>query len=298
MAVYIPPISGPNTRRPGYIEVQISSTRPSIFAGLAGIANWNVRARAVALNGDGAGGDFALLSLNPSDCDALKVTGTGRVEAYGDIQVNSTCDAGALRSGGGGTVGSSTSTQMAMPATSSAQSPTASSPTRTTVPSSANTTWARSPSTIRSPGWTRPSDHHWPIPPVQVDGPSEDIPDGCPGASKKPPTWEKPQLCAFQNAKYEGTTWQLSPGLYPGGLDINDATFHLLPGIYDIAGGGLAAGGDASVLTVDEWGAFGPDDSARGGVMFYNTDHPSQKWVPIALNGGDSNFEILPLDAT
>ena len=299
---YVPPISGPHSGQAGYIEVQIGSTRPSFFAGLAGIAKWDISARAVALNGDGAGGDFALLSLNKdpgnAGCDALKVTGTGSVEAHGDIQVNSPCDAGGLRAGGGGTV-----TVIDVDTNGYACNVVGPSPS-SIIPGEADgaidCAYNMDATPLEDPlkDLEPPARPALAQPPKQISGETEDIPDGCPGAPKKPSSWESPQLCRFANAKYEDTTWVLYPGLYPGGLDLNDATFHLMPGIYYIAGGGLSAGGEATVLTVDAGGNLHADGSAKRGVMFYNTEHPTVAWGPIQLNGGGSDFEILPLEAS
>lgn len=306
VVAHVPPVSGPNAGRPGYIEVQISSTRPSFFAGLAGIAHWDVGARAVGLNGDGAGGGFALLSLNPQGCDALKVTGTGSVDAWGDIQVNSTCNSGALRAGGGGTVEVIDVDSNGYACNVVGAPPFSILPDESDGAVNCEYNMGAVPVDDPLAGLEEPTRPELATPPLFIKGDGgnkEDvIPDGCPGADKKPSSWESPQLCAFANAAYIGTTWRLYPGLYPGGLDLNDATFELMPGIYYIAGGGLSAGGDASIHTVDSSGnldlGLGLGGTAAGGVMFFNTDHPSKAWAPIVLNGGGSGFDLLPLDAS
>ena len=77
VTVNIPPTSGPHSGQSGAVEVVIGNNRPSIFAGILGVAGWDVSARAVAVNQNGVGAGFAMLSLDPSGCDALLVSGNG-----------------------------------------------------------------------------------------------------------------------------------------------------------------------------------------------------------------------------
>ena len=65
--VYIPPIHGRYVGLPGFIEVQIESTRPSIFGGVIGRANWPIGAFAVATNSQNLTFPFSMLALNPTD---------------------------------------------------------------------------------------------------------------------------------------------------------------------------------------------------------------------------------------
>ena len=78
--VYIPPIHGRYVGLPGFIEVQIESTRPSIFGGVIGRANWPIGAFAVATNSQNLTFPFGMLALNPTMCKAIQITGTGIVE--------------------------------------------------------------------------------------------------------------------------------------------------------------------------------------------------------------------------
>ena len=73
------------------------------------------------------------------------------------------------------------------------------------------------------------------------------IPRRCQG-SDSPATVDDPGVCKFSGKSYDPTEWVLEPGLYPGGLELDDGTFYLLPGIYWIGGGGLKmVGGGATV---------------------------------------------------
>jgi hypothetical protein len=313
VVVNIPPSASARTvhRGPGHIEVRISSTRPSIFAGLAGIVDWDISARAVALNGEGALGDFAILALDPKTCNSLTVTGGGYVRAYGDIHVDSDCPSSAFNVGGSGEV-SVEVTGYGCKAKGGID-----------VSNNATLKCDRtSPATALGDPLTG-----WPVPydgvidgldpaiadtPVLVDrttlaelagGPK--VPDGCPGADKKPATWDTPQKCEFKGSTYRDTAWRMSPGVYPGGLDLSDGYFYFEPGIYVVAGGGVSiGGGGATARTLTSAGVEvkgydptkpEPWENTTFGVMFYNTTHPKAAWGGINFNGGLADFQLLPL---
>ena len=90
---------------PGAIEVKICNTRPSIFAGIAGILDWDVCAMAVAAQFEDVAGPWSFIALHPTECKAVHLSGNGLISTQGSIQVNSDCleaDSGALfRSGNG-----------------------------------------------------------------------------------------------------------------------------------------------------------------------------------------------------
>ena len=88
--VFIPPLHGRYVGLPGFIEVQIEATRPSIFGGVIGKANWPIGAMGVATNSQNLTFPFSMLALNPTACKAIAVSGGGVVEAYANVQSNST----------------------------------------------------------------------------------------------------------------------------------------------------------------------------------------------------------------
>jgi hypothetical protein len=281
--VSTPPVTGPFGGREDYIEVEIASTRPSIFAGVIGLASSSVSVRAVATNADSGGGPFSILALDPSVCDAMIVSGNGSLVAYGNIQVNSNCTNGALRRQGGGNI-------------------------VVDVPGGAcNVT-----GTIRDGGGqglivclknegapVLPDPlAKLPVPAVpdlpqaieRVTG-TLSIPTGCPGATN-PATLASPNLCQFSSS-YAGTSWRLFPGLYPGGLKLQGGTFYFEPGIYYIGGGGLdITGTGTNSMTVESGETTGPG----GGIMFYNTSLTNSAAGPISLNGSSAIINLLPLD--
>lgn len=288
--VNIPPLTGPNAGRSGFIEVQIGSTRPSIFAGVMGIADWQVAARAVAVNGVGGGGTFAILSLEPTECDAFFVSGNGSVVTYGDIQVNSTCSRGALRRQGNGDItvdvdggacnvvgdiedGGGQGDLVCVP----------------------NEGAPSLPDPLA--GLSSPPMPALPQPPDRISG-TRGIPSGCPGGSNAA-TATSPRVCQFQSS-YSGTTWRLYPGLYPGGIHLQAGTFYLEPGIYWIGGGGLQMNGNGTdVWSVRTGGTNScwsgtPDPGDCGGVLFYNTQLPGSAAGPIHLNGAQADIHLHP----
>ena len=102
--VNVPPTTGPFATWPNAIQVEIQNTRPSIFGAVMGFFNWPVSAQATAASLDSVGGPFSILSLEESACEAMKVTGTGGITAYGNIQVNSSCPTAALKRQAGGSI--------------------------------------------------------------------------------------------------------------------------------------------------------------------------------------------------
>jgi hypothetical protein len=102
--IKIPPENGDAAyQTAGFIEVNISTSRPSFFAAVLGIVTQNVSAMAVAGNSDDVSPPYSMLALNP-DCDpnpSFQVNGNGAIDVEGPVLVNSDCD-GALQVGGNG----------------------------------------------------------------------------------------------------------------------------------------------------------------------------------------------------
>ena len=72
----------------GYIEVQINSSRPSIFGGVIGFITQRTGALGTASNQNGAAVNYSMLALNPTACPGAKFSGTGTVTVSGSIQVD------------------------------------------------------------------------------------------------------------------------------------------------------------------------------------------------------------------
>jgi hypothetical protein len=272
------------------IEVCISNSRAPLFAQLFGINSWDIEARAVAINGTLSGGGFAMMALDEEACGAMLVEGQGTVVSYGNIQVNSGCDEGegAFRVAGSGSLsligddigcnvvgdasyGGGVLRNDCRPANTDAD----------LVPDP----YADLPD---------PPVPDFPARPVNVNDPDALPPAGCPG-SDTPATDEAPLTCTFGGV-YNGQTWRLYPGYYPGGINLEGGTFYLEPGIYYIAGGGFrTAGGSVSVTSVATNGS-----ALDRGIMIFNTDHPHPLMdaASIVLQGGNSEISLWPVQNT
>jgi hypothetical protein len=277
-----PPTKGPFAGRTRHIEVEIGSTRPSLFASIAGITSFPVGARAVATNGDLTDGLFSILALDPTVCDAMYVSGNGDILVYGHIQVNSICANGALRRQGNGSVAvdvSGGSCNVVGDIKDGGGT------------GNLNCIWNEGAPEVPDPlaRLPAPAVPAYPKSMVQEQG-SLGIPAGCPG-SAAPSTLEDPRQCQFTSS-YAGTTWRVYPGLYPGGLKLQGGTFYFEPGIYYIAGGGLdITGVGTTTYSVDPGGA-----SPAGGIMFYSTEIPASAVGTITLNGSSAQIQLMPLD--
>jgi hypothetical protein len=293
-----PPENGPHTGDTGYIEVLIDNERPSLFAGIWGIFDHDVGSRAVAANDSGVLGPFGMLSLEETDCSALKVGGAGEIISNGDIQVNSSCTNKAMFLTGTGEIVTAPGVACNVTGDFSA---------------SGGFQYSCEPhegvqaipdplAGLAEPPYSAgdPPAYLYPPEPDEVVG-AMDIPTGCPG-SDAPATHESPQLCQF-TASYDGTIWRLYPGYYPGGLQLQGGEFYLEPGIYYMGGGGIQMnGGSVTVTSVDAGAvpAVDPgtgDNIPGGGVLLFNGDHPTGAIAPgpVTLNGGDSGVRLLPL---
>jgi Flp pilus assembly protein TadG len=254
ITVKVPP--GPETQFSGLpfnIEVNVDSTRPSIFAGILGLADIHTGALAVAENSSGFALPYSLLSLDPHGCGESKITGTATVDVAGTIHVDSDCSPDALLVSGSGAVDAPScdavgSVQVSGGGTgcdvqvNGAQF--SGDPLGGLLPPSVPTTLG-----------------HF----VQVSGTTKAPPASCPnGAATASVT--APMNCTFGSV-YAGKAYRMWPGYYPGGLNFNAGTFYMEPGIYYIGGGGFRLGGNGAILiTVDAGGT-----SLGGGVLIFDS---------------------------
>jgi hypothetical protein len=294
--VFVPPSSGQFRNVPGYIEVRIKSTRPSIFAGILGVFGWDVSARAVAANQPGLDMPFSMLALHETQCQALLVTGSGIVSSNGTVQVNSDCDPDALKVGGTGTL------EVTAP---DATCNTPGGITESKGPGSElDCTQVEDSYAIPDPlrALAAPPTPAYPADMVKVSGDSKlKVPKGCPGSGADEATEAVPVTCRF-GGSYDGSVWRLYPGYYPGGIDLGKGTFYMEPGIYWIGGGGFrAAGGNVLSVAAGET-TFG------GGILIYNSEDPSFHsdcasgivtgdacLAPVLLNGSVAEVNLRPL---
>jgi hypothetical protein len=241
---------------PGYIEVNIGSTRSSFLHGRLLPNTWRVAAMGVATNGAEGAAPYSFIALNPTKCSSADLSGNGTIISGSNIQVNSTCSS-ALKTTGNATIDVLSPTGQInvvggwQPGGNGTVDP---------VPN-VGAPWQPDPlSELPSP--TVPA---LPQAIVRLTG-TRAIPNGCPG-SATPATAAAPALCQFPSS-YSGTTWRLFPGYYPGGLVFQAGTFYLEPGIYYIGGGGLTmTGNGATIYSVNAAGTAPP---MGGGILLFN----------------------------
>ena len=282
------------------IEVVITDNRPSVFAGIMGVAGWDVSVKAVAVNENGVGAGFAMLALEPTECAAALFSGRGVVDSNGNIQVNSTCADSAFQRTGTSTVNVSAD---------SACNVVGGIKDRGSGTLNCSTNSGADPIPDPLTGVAAPPKPDYPgdvgaEQPVNNVGATLDIPDGCPGGATAA-TEDNPVTCQF-TSNYAGTTWRLYPGYYPGGIQLQAGTFYWEPGIYWIGGGGVTVSGNGTVSTSVATGGTTLDF----GIMIYNTEDPyfhdecaagtatdpaTMCIQDISLNGASAQVSFWPL---
>jgi hypothetical protein len=309
--VDIPPVTGIYAGFDHSVQVRINSRRGSIFGGIVGRSVWPVGVSAVAANEDEVEYPFGMLALSPTDCKAIQISGTGVVDSASNVQSNSNgsgcadgSNIGFSRSGAGvlnvsadgvcrsgGELqdqGSGTMTCVVEEFSFALPDPLAglAAPTKPTTPTPTMKEWVGA---------------------TKVDAPTN-IPDYCPGAvAPKDPQEATPRLCVLgQGGSQANRKWILSPGLYPGGLELKGGvTAYLLPGIYWIGGGGFQASNDVTIISVDDetdttkavctLGAT-PPCTGGGGVLIYNSKLVNAAAGPITMGGGGATLSLMPYD--
>jgi hypothetical protein len=296
VTVHIPPVSGSYAGLPGFVEVEIDATRPSIFGGILGRAGWPVGVFAVAGNQQGVTISFGMLSLNRTACNAIQVTGGGSVISAASIHSSSSgaeCPGdpvGFLRNGNGTIqVPEGAFCRSAGELLSGNNGSMNCEPVENSfgLPDPLLSLQAPAKPGLAAPLQQRPTD-------TQVD-----VPDYCPGATdpRRQPSEANPRTCVLGNGPGQaGRRWILRPGLYPGGIDVGgNVTAYLLPGTYWIGGGGFKIS-SGSVISIDAQPIDTQLDlSPGGGVLIYNSKLPGSAGKPIESGGSGAVWQLRPL---
>ena len=294
--VYIPAIHGIYAGMPGFIEVQIEGTRPSVFGGIIGRAAWPVGVMAVATNAQNLTFPFSMLALDETACKAIGVQGTGTIEAYANIQSNSSgadCDGVGFSRTGGSTI-DVIADDATCRSVGDVQDQGSGSMTCTAAPNS-----FALPDPLRNlPAPIKPP---LPTPAMVPVGHTHALPDNCPGATpaSKAPSEIAPKMCKIaQTGAFKDLEWILYPGLYPGGIEVDaGTTIYLMPGIYWIGGGGLIVKGGGSIVSIATEADATPnvaDATFGGGVLIYNSTLPvaGGEAGEIHLNGTGATMKL------
>lgn len=307
--VHIPAIHGRYIGLPGFIEVEVGSTRPSIFGGVMGRANWPTGAMAVATNSQNLTFPFSMLALNPTACKAIAVSGGGQIEAQESIQSNSNgSDCAPGDPIGFSRTGGSTIDVVAPTATCRVVG-------ELQDAGSGTMNCTKSENSFALPDPLR----NLPDPPQPAlaasmvyagTGTPPAIPPNCPGSLTAPPNDLAPAKCRIPaTGGPSNVPWILYPGLYPGGLEVSSGrTVYLMPGIYWIGGGGVDIGGGGSIVTIGTESDATPDvltnacaiattpDALCGGVMIFNSKLPGAPGGPFILNSSGAVMKLASLD--
>jgi hypothetical protein len=268
---------------------------------------------AVAANQPGVTYSFGMIALNPTECKALHISGTGTVNSASNVQSNSTGEGcgdgtniGLSRTGGG--ILNLYGDDAVCRSTGAIQDQ--GSGTMTCDPDEYSFAL---PDPLRNlPAPDKPllaePMKEWDSGSIVENPPN--VPDFCPGAvSPKEPSEANPTTCVLGlGGPQQDREWILSPGLYPGGLDLKGGvTVYLLPGIYWIGGGGFQASNDVSVMTVDDENdttpavctvdtdPLTPPCVGGGGILIYNSTLPNEAAGPITLGGGGAILNLQPV---
>lgn len=309
VVVHIPPVDGEFKGFPGFVQVKIEATRAPIFAGIMGKDGWDVGSMAVAAYQPGVTYSFGMLALNQEACKAIHISGSGTVNSAGNVQSNS--DGSGCGTGPGygfSRTGAGVLNVTAPDATcrSVGEIQNQGSGTMTCAPSEFSFALPDPLADLDAP--TKPAlaaPMKEMVDTTLVDTPS-DIPQHCPGApAPDAPDELAPVTCTLgQGGSQANRRWILSPGLYPGGLNLKGGvTAYLLPGIYWIGGGGFQTSNDASGISVESEtdlnravctvGAT-PPCVGGGGVLIYNSTIPGSAAGPISLGGGGATLSLQP----
>lgn len=241
----------------GAVEVVISRAHHTFFGGLLPLPSIDVTSSAVAAFDTGSSNSSSLIALDPSQCAAGHIHGTGTIDIHplpgvtsgGYVQVNSACSSGATdnvcgpSSGGLKIDGDASNFSAPM----------------TYVVGSCQATSGQVNGGLDE-GAAYVGDPLAELSPPRLS----DYPAGRCSATDPPLT------PGASGCRFSGTTVTLQPGVYYGGWDIrNNVTLTLAPGMYIFAGGGVKLNAGGSITSVQ--GAGG----APAPVMFFNTDDPS-----------------------
>jgi Flp pilus assembly protein TadG len=308
LAVNFPPLAsaGSYVGRPGFVEVVISQSRPTVLAAVVGIRSIRVTSSAVAAFTTGDSNSNSLIALDPNGCDPNSsgtISGNGTIVKIqpaidpstgmpfvgGYVHVNSTCgnpaninNPGSCGSGEGQSAIGINSRGADL------QAP------RVYVSGTCSTSSGGSFNSPLVEGAVQIGDPLLDLQPPQL---ADQNPGRCsPTGPFLTPTGPNSTGCNFPS----GTT-VLEPGVYYGGWTISqNTTLQLRSGIYYIAGGGITLSGTNGSLE-----AVSGDPTVDARVMIFNTDNRQTTCAGLnnaqkqgALNfSANSTFKAKAMDS-
>ena len=258
--VNIPPQSGNHIGDGDYVEVIVRRNAATFFIHALIPGDLGVEARGVA-GISPFPEDYAIVALNSTSCRSFDQSGTASLTVTGGgIMVNSSCANNAMNKSGSGSLTVDGRIDVHGGYTD-------------------NGSGIVTPDPDEDVAWTVDDPlAGLPVPALGAPAP------GSPGTAASPSTW-----------KFTGPgTYNLQPGTYYGGLDINcsGCAITLAPGVYIMAGGGFSKQSNPTITGTD--------------VMIYLTDcnGPADttscsgdgRAAPLLLTGGGT-FALDPMDS-
>jgi len=252
LTIHYPPsvAAGEFAGRPGFVEVVLTETHTSFFAGLLGLPRIPVTSAAVGAFNNGDSNSNSLVALSPTGCSTLQINGNSAINIHptvpggngGYIMVDSVCSPGdatpdQCSGGGSGALDIGGNALLTAPAA--------------YVVGRCKLTNGGTFSGTVDEGAAYYADPLAGLfgPPASGIGAfcqplGRNLVPGDPG-------------CLYKTAG----PFTLSPGVYYGGIDVqtNKPVLNLTPGIYIMAGGGFTP-------------SNGEIDSAAGDILIYSTD--------------------------
>jgi hypothetical protein len=284
LQVHAPPISGPYAGIGGHVQVIIRATHPSFFGRILSGEVPLVVTGAVAANTTGNSNTASLVALQ-TDCtggSAGDVDGGGEINIFpatpgvigGYVHVNSSCGDSEDDNctNGVGAAALSISGTLRAPSVNVVGS--------CTEQGSSPGLFCSPPPTPPASGCVDEDSHILADPLFGLPKPHLDaFPNGvCPNGAASTPSSNQP--CKLKNGpgcpNVDGKpTCTLTPGVYYGGFDIQGVRVRLNPGMYILAGGGIALSGGSPTLEAVE-----SPTGIEARVMIFSTDGPGCPAIP------------------
>lgn len=282
--VYSPPISGSHAGDPQCVQVQVYKELPSYFIRLLIQRKPSVLVEAVATYRDTSSLGDGVICLHPTDPEALRVHDTAKIDVVnGGVMVNSKSTAGAIKMDGTSRL---TANRVRVTGNAQVGSYAAILPNApvTGVPPISDPLANMPAPDPQALGLTTKAGVNTmngvQVPPTIVSDTIQTVSSGGSSTSLLGGLLNiLGGLLGGGNSSGPLTPISLTPGVYKGGIQVNNTQLNLAPGIYIMDGGGFQVYGTSTV-------------TGRG-VMIYNTSY-TKPAAPIVVAGqGQVNLSAL-----
>lgn len=269
----------------GHVQVTITSSRGSFFAGVLGLTSFRISAMGVAANIDGYSLPYSILALG-DDCNKDGwVTGNGTVSIEGDVMASGDCnppsepltfDGGALSVNIDGICASTGNIDYPPGYDPGVSGPYCDGGDQPDVDPVSDPLAGLQPPLVGGAAVPDP-----PKAPVVESGTIDNGNNklqACPRQARAG-TAANPHTCVIDPTASGTTEVRIYPGVYYGGLELAEGPtgkhlkVYMEPGIYYMAGGGFLLKAGAEVYTVDPGGTtYGA--AGTSGIMVFNSHNP------------------------